>query len=106
VSIRGGFDGSEPVRPDPVGRLAARPEERDAVGLRLGSGTLACPVCDAPVAPVSVLAPADAIGCPFCDHTATVRDFLSLATPSRPARVEIRVIRRARRRHWPNLNAG
>jgi hypothetical protein len=101
VSIRGGFDSSDPVRPEPVGRLAARPEERDAVAVRLGTGTLTCPICDAPVAPAGVLAPADALGCPFCDHTASVRDFLSLATPSRPARVEIRVVRRARARHGP-----
>ncbi|MDX6722239.1 MAG: hypothetical protein QOD44_4236 [Solirubrobacteraceae bacterium] len=96
MSIRGGFDSSDPVRPEPVGRLGSRYEERDAVTLRLGTGTLACPLCDAPVAPAGVLAPADPLGCPFCDHTAAVRDFLSLTAPSRPARVEIRVVRRAR----------
>jgi hypothetical protein len=97
VSIRGGFDGSDPVRAEPVGRLGSRYEERDAVSVRLGTGTLACPVCDAPVAPAGVVSPADALGCPFCDHTAPVRDFLSMAAPSRPARVEIRVVQPARR---------
>jgi hypothetical protein len=97
VTLRGGFDSSDPVRREPVGRLAARPEERDAVTMRLGTGTLACPECDAPVAPAGLMSPAAALGCPFCDHTGAVRDFLSLATPTRPAHVEIRVVRRVRR---------
>jgi hypothetical protein len=97
VSIRGGFDSSGPFRAQPIGRLTTRPEHRDAAGVRLGSGTLACPACDAPVAPPGVMSPADALGCPYCEHRASVRDFLSLAPPSRPARVEIRVVRRARR---------
>jgi hypothetical protein len=29
--------------------------------------------------------------CPFCEHRAPVRDFLSLATPTRPARVVVRI---------------
>jgi hypothetical protein len=33
----------------------------------------------------------DPLICPFCGHRATVRDFLSLAVPTRPARVEVRV---------------
>ena len=32
------------------------------------------------------------LGCPYCDHTAAVRDFLSLASPTRPARVAVRVV--------------
>ena len=36
------------------------------------------------------------LDCPFCRHTAAARDFLSLAAPSRPARVEVRVRPRAR----------
>jgi hypothetical protein len=28
----------------------------------------------------------------MCDHVAAVRDFLSLATPQRPARVHVRVV--------------
>jgi hypothetical protein len=37
------------------------------------------------------MAPADALDCPFCAHGGRVRDFLSLAAPTRPARVEVRV---------------
>jgi hypothetical protein len=40
------------------------------------------------------VSPADAIACPVCDRAGAVRDFLSLAAPSRPARVEVRVVRR------------
>ena len=41
---------------------------------------------------VRFMHPGDLIGCPFCRHVDPVRDFLSLATPTRPARVEIRVV--------------
>ena len=69
-----------------------RLEKRPSHSARLATGTLACPACDVPVAPGPLpLAPADLIGCPYCRHVATVRDFLSLATPGRPARVEVRV---------------
>jgi hypothetical protein len=73
-------------------------ERRTARSGRLGTGTLACNRCDAPVAitagPVS---PTDAVTCPFCSNRATVRDFLSLAAPTRPARVEVRVVQTAGR---------
>jgi hypothetical protein len=70
-----------------------RIEQRIRHTERLGTGTLACPACDAPVAPgPRALSPAHAIGCPFCGHAAAVRDFLSLAAPSRPARVAVRVV--------------
>jgi hypothetical protein len=64
----------------------------------LAVGTLACPVCDAPVlAPdTGPMTPTDLLACGFCDHAAVVRDFLSLAVPSRPARVAVRVVERAR----------
>jgi hypothetical protein len=99
VSLQRGIDGAEPIRPDPVGGTAETHDYRRRVATgRLGSGTLACPRCDAPVAlapgPTAVGA---ALGCPFCHHTGSVRDFLSLAAPTRPARVEVRVVRRARR---------
>ena len=59
---------------------------------RLGSGTLACPRCDVPVAlAAGPASPAEPLGCPFCGHAGALRDFLSLAAPSRPARVEVRV---------------
>ena len=34
--------------------------------------------------------------CGFCLYSATVRDFLSLAEPTRPARVEVRVVQPGR----------
>jgi hypothetical protein len=74
---------------EPIGYFEERRTDRG----RLAMGTLACPLCDAPVAPGPVpLSPADAIGCPYCHHAGAVRDFLSLSPPSRPARVVVRVI--------------
>jgi hypothetical protein len=70
-------------------------EERRVRSGHLATGSLACPLCDAPVALATAFAvPADPLGCPYCDHSGAVRDFLSLAAPSRPARVAVRVIRR------------
>ncbi len=94
MAFQRGIDGSEPVRPDPVGRLSGTQEERRvARSSRLATGTLACPACDAPVHPgPRALAPADAISCPYCGDAGVVRDFLSLASPSRPARVAVRVV--------------
>jgi hypothetical protein len=70
-------------------------EFRPAPSSRLSGGTLACPACDAPVAPTRrVMSPADDLGCPYCGTTGAVRDFLSLASPSRPARVDVRVVQR------------
>jgi hypothetical protein len=94
VSFQNGIDGSEPARPQPVTRLAgARADDLVARTGHLASGTLACPRCDAPVAlGGGAAAPADPLGCPYCDHTAAVRDFLSLASPTRPARVAVRVV--------------
>ena len=93
MSFQRGIDGGEPLRPDPVGAAAETHEYRRRVtASRLGTGTLACPRCDAPVAlapgPAAVAAP---LGCPYCHHAGRVRDFLSLAAPARPARVEVRV---------------
>ena len=64
----------------------------------LASGTLACPQCDAPVAPAGrVLTPAAELACPYCLHHGRVRDFLTLGSPSRPAHVHVRVVKRALR---------
>jgi hypothetical protein len=88
---------SDPLRSESITPVAAAHEEERRVtrSRRLGSGTLACRRCDAPVAlrgaPVS---PAESLSCPFCRHRAPLREFLSLATPSRPARVEVRVVAR------------
>jgi hypothetical protein len=100
VSFHRGIDGTDPLRAQP----ATQEERRRALSGRLAVGTLACPLCDAPVAPPAAgLTPADALGCPFCRHEAAVRDFLSLAPPSRPARVEVRVVERHARRYEPDL---
>jgi hypothetical protein len=72
-------------------------ERRTARSGWVGTGTLACDRCDAPVAltagPVS---PIDILTCPFCSHRAPARDFLSLAPPTRPARVTVRATYNAR----------
>jgi hypothetical protein len=73
-------------------------EERRVRSGHLATGTLACPLCDAPVALATAFAgPADPLGCPYCDHAGAVRDFLSLGEPSRPARVTVRVVSHRRR---------
>jgi hypothetical protein len=92
VALHRGIDGSEPLRPEPIGRVGGPQEERRAGTRHLADGTLACPACDAPVSPGGrVLAPSSAIACPFCAHAGRVRDFLSLDAPARPARVVVRV---------------
>jgi hypothetical protein len=81
-------------RPDPIRTppLAGAVEERRSRGALLGEGTLACPRCDVPVALDGPAAPSHALDCPYCGHDGAVRDFLSLAAPSRPARVVVRVV--------------
>jgi uncharacterized paraquat-inducible protein A len=93
VSLHRGIDGPEPAR----GAGEVQEERRIADASRLATGTLACPRCDAPVAlaPGSV-SPAHRLACPYCRHVAAVRDFLSLAAPSRPARVAVRVVAHGR----------
>jgi hypothetical protein len=88
------INGPEPLR-RPGGRLE---ERRIATTSLLAVGTLACPSCDAPIAPPpGPHAPGDPLGCGFCDHAGVVRDFLSLAPPTRPTRVDVRVVRSALR---------
>jgi hypothetical protein len=91
VSLRGSIDGPESVRPESEGRLVH--EERRVVRSGVvAHGTLACPSCDAPVALGGArVTPPDPIDCPFCDHRAAAREFLSLRTPGRPARVAVRL---------------
>jgi uncharacterized paraquat-inducible protein A len=81
---------------EPSQPVAGAYEHRRAVRGRLGTGTLACPECDAPVHITGPLAATDALGCPYCGHDAAVRDFLSLSQPARPARVAVRVAHRTR----------
>lgn len=81
-----------PMTPD--GRVpTVQPERRRSVrSTRLGSGTLACARCDAPVSiGTARLSPADPLTCPFCGHDGPLRDFLSLAAPTRPARVVVTI---------------
>jgi hypothetical protein len=93
------MDGSDPARPQPIERLTDTHEERrDKRTHRVAGGTLACPECDAPVAPVGTMAPTDPLGCPVCLHSARVRDFLSLTQPTRPAHVDVNVVMRIDRR--------
>ena len=68
-------------------------EKRRAVRSgQMATGTIACPSCDAPVAiGERSLSLTDALACPFCATSGPVRDFLSLAVPTRPTRVVIRV---------------
>jgi len=87
-------DGLDPRRGERATPVAGEIERRVGRSTRLGEGTLACPECDAPVAlpdgrPVT---PTDRLACPYCRHDAAVRDFLSLAAPTRPNRVVVRVV--------------
>jgi hypothetical protein len=94
MGLHRGIDGSEPVRGQPVARLGRVDADPRAASVRtLGTGTLACPSCDAPVAiGPGAMRPRDALSCPYCGVGGALRDFLSLAAPARPARVEIRVV--------------
>jgi DNA-directed RNA polymerase subunit RPC12/RpoP len=88
-------DGTDPLRSRAAAPL--REVRYDARSGRLATGTLACPECDAPVAlGERRLSPDHPLGCPYCGHAAALRDFLSLAEPTRPARVEVRVVARER----------
>ena len=75
-----------------IERVAGRHEHRRESSWQLATGTLACPSCDAPVLPsAGGISPADPISRGFCRETGVVSDFLSLAKPTRPARVVVRV---------------
>jgi hypothetical protein len=93
MALQRGIDGSDPVRAEPVSRLAGAEEIRKLKrSTVLATGTLACPECDAPVAPAAGgMRPAELLRCPYCWHTGPAREFLTLESPSRPARVAVRV---------------
>jgi hypothetical protein len=93
VALHREIDGTDPVRRQPVERLSGRHEHRRAQSTwHLATGTLACPSCDAPVLPSSGgMSPRDPISCGFCRTVGAVSDFLSLAEPTRPTRVVVRV---------------
>jgi hypothetical protein len=91
VALHRDIEGPQATGAKPVERLAGRHERRpERVTWQLATGTLACPECDAPVLPgPAPMAPPDPIACGFCRHAGVVRDFLSLAEPTRPARVTV-----------------
>jgi hypothetical protein len=91
MALHRGADGWDRIgRPNGPG---AEEERRAADAGVLATGTLACPVCDAPVSPgPTPLSPAQGVECPFCAHAGAVREFLTLGEPSRPARVTVRVV--------------
>jgi hypothetical protein len=94
VTFQRGIDGSgDPLRAQP---LAGEHEIRLGRSRQLATGTLACPECDAPVAPVGRLTPANRLACPYCLHHGPAREFLSLEPPTRPARVVVTVADRSR----------
>lgn len=75
-----------------IERLGGRHEHRRESSWQLATGTLACPGCDAPVLPSpGGMSPADPISCGFCGESGAVSEFLSLAEPTRPAHVVVRV---------------
>jgi hypothetical protein len=75
---------------DERAKVGYEEERRATRSGRVASGTLACGRCDAPVAiNGSRLALTASLSCPFCAHEAPVRDFLSLAAPTRPTRVAV-----------------
>ena len=82
-----------PLRLAPVEHVAKwREEGRDARSAHVATATLACPACDAPVAPPpGAVPPTHALACPYCEMAGAVRDFLSFDVPARPARVAVRV---------------
>ena len=99
MALHRGMDGSDPARPQGIERLTDTHEERRNQRVhKVASGTLACPQCDAPVAPAGTMAPQDSISCPVCLHDGKVRDFLSLTQPTRPAHVDVNVVMRIDRR--------
>lgn len=87
------IEGIQTSGAQPVERIAGRRERHTAeTTWHMATGTLACPGCDAPVLPSPMgMSPRDAISCAFCQHAGALRDFLSLAEPTRPTRVRVRV---------------
>jgi hypothetical protein len=93
VAVHRDIEGPQPMRPETVERLSGRRYRHEAESSeRLATGTLACPSCDAPVLPTPWgMSPSDPLSCGFCGTAGAVRDFLSLAEPTRPTRVIVRL---------------
>ena len=80
----------DPLGADTVpGQVELRRERRRA-GI-IAAGTLACPSCDAPVAPDGAMSLTAPLWCPLCATVGPVSHFLSLEQPTRPAHVVVRV---------------
>lgn len=96
MSFTGAIEGSRYSATRPRARVAIAQEEerRGALSERIGTGTLACARCDAPIAIQDRrLAPSDELACPYCAHQGRVHEFLSLAAPARATKVVIRLAR-------------
>ncbi len=92
MSFERNLSGSDQVPPEPLGRGGGLHEERRTRSTKLADGTLACPSCDAPVAGLQrPMSPVEPLWCGFCAHEGPLRDFLSLAPPTRPTRVTVHV---------------
>ncbi len=93
MAFRRFLHGSNSGGPDrATGAGGPREIRHDERTTRMAAGTLACPACDAPVLLTAPsMSPADALDCGFCGHAGPLRDFLSLAVPTRPTRVEVHV---------------
>jgi hypothetical protein len=91
---RGGtrFTTTTPVSPVSGGPGMVEEQRRLGHTGVLGAGSIACPRCDAPVSiGTEPRSPAATLSCPYCRLAAPLREFLSLATPTRPARVVVQV---------------
>ena len=88
------MDGAQPLRPEPIESIDEAQQKRVAArSWQLGTGTLACPSCDAPVfLGEDYVTPGEPLSCPVCFRSGAVRDFLSLTPPTRPARVVVRLV--------------
>jgi hypothetical protein len=93
VAFHREIEGPNHLPEQPAERLSGRHELHPAeTSTLLATGTFACPACDAPVLPApGGNSPGDLISCGYCRQVALVRDFLSLAEPTRPTRVAVRV---------------
>lgn len=98
MSFSRSFDAAGSGAADSTQRFTLiREDKRRSIDSRqIGVGTLACARCDAPIAlGPGAHAPTQELVCPFCAHHAPLREFLSLATPTRPARVQVKLRRLA-----------
>jgi hypothetical protein len=81
--------------PTAHGRVVHEHRRQTVRSGRLAAGTLACRRCDAPIAiGADVLSLGTQLLCPYCHNRGPVRDFLSLALPTRPAHVVVRISQR------------